>query len=118
MTGARQILLIEDEPLIAMMLEDFMESLGHGVAGTVDCVSDGLRAVDGGGFDAAILDVHLRDGEPCWPIADALADRGIAFVLATGGHTQDPPERHRAAPVLAKPYSLDRVDAALKSLLG
>ena len=82
-----------------MMLEDFVDTLGHSVAGTADCVADALARVEAGGVDIAILDVHLRGGEPSWPVADLLADRGIAFLISTGGHVDPPPAapRRRAA---------------------
>ena len=110
--NSRSILIVEDESLIAMMLEDFVDSLGHTVAGTEDNVSGALARAEAGGFDLAILDVHLR-GESCWPVADALADRGIPFLLATGGHTEPPPARHAQAPVLAKPFTLAGVEQAI-----
>ena len=107
------ILVVEDEPLIAMMLEDFIDGLGHRVAATADSVGDALGHAEAGGFDIAILDVHLRDGEPSWPVADALADRGIAFLIATGGHVEPPPPRHAAVPQLAKPFTMEAVRSAL-----
>ncbi len=112
----RTILLVEDEPLIAMMMEDVLDALGYRVHATVDTVRDGIAQVTGGGFDCAILDVHLRGGEPCWPVADALADKGVPFLLATGGHTSPPPARHAAAPTLAKPFTIDGVEKALGAL--
>jgi CheY-like chemotaxis protein len=108
------ILIVEDEPLIAMMLEDFIDGLGHRVAGAADSVEDALARVEQGGFDLAILDLHLRDGAAAWPVADALADRGVAFLVATGGHVEATPERHSRAPVLPKPYTLDGVKSALE----
>ena len=68
MAGARSILIVEDEPLIAMMLEDFLDSLGHKVSGTCDTVQCALDEVEKGGFDLAILDVNLK-GENVWPVA-------------------------------------------------
>lgn len=115
MTAPLSVLIVEDEPLIAMMLEDFIDSLGHQVAGTVDSVTDALAHIDGGSFDIAILDVHLRDGEASWPVADALADKGIVFLLATGGHVEPPPPRHASAPLLPKPFTMDGVKAALEA---
>ncbi|MFS0736311.1 response regulator [Sphingomonas sp. 1P06PA] len=113
MTSERSVLLVEDEPLIAMMLEDFIETLGHSLAGSCDTVEDALAAVAAGGFDLAILDVHLRGGEPCWPIADALEERGIPFVLATGGHVADPPARHAGVRTLSKPFTMAGVQSVL-----
>ncbi|TPG43732.1 response regulator [Sphingomonas koreensis] len=116
MTDARRILVVEDEPLIAMMLEDFLDVLGHQVAGAADNVADALATLDAGGVDAAILDVNLRGGETSWPIADALADRGIPYVLATGGSGDGIAERHRTRPTLSKPFTMDGVKRALDAL--
>ncbi|MBA2935705.1 response regulator [Sphingomonas sp. CGMCC 1.13654] len=113
--ATRSILIVEDESLIAMMLEDFIDSLGHQVAGTEDTVEGALAQAEAGGFDLAILDVHLH-GRSCWPVADALADRDIPFILATGGHTEAPPERHATAPVLSKPFTLNGIEQAIDSV--
>lgn len=115
MTAPLSILIVEDEPLISMVLEDYIDGLGHRVTGSVDCVEDALEHVEKGGFDVAILDVHLRNGSSAWPVADALADRGVAFLVATGGHIEPPPRRHAGAPTLAKPYTFDGVKAALEA---
>ena len=118
MDHSRSILIVEDEPLIAMMLEDFLESLGHTVAGTVDNVEAALDHVDRGGFDVAIVDVQLKDGKHAWSVADRLAENGTPFVIATGGHVEAPPEAHAAAPVLAKPYTIDAIEPALAQACG
>ena len=115
MTVPLSVLVVEDEPLIAMMLEDYIDGLGHRVAGAADSVEDALARIEEGGFDVVILDVHLRDGAAAWPVADALADRGVAFLLATGGHIEPPPARHANAPTLCKPYTIAGVKAALES---
>ncbi|MGQ0660745.1 response regulator [Sphingosinicella sp.] len=112
------ILIVEDEPLIAMMLEDFLESLGHTVVGSVDSVEAALDHVGRGGFDVAIVDVQLKDGKQAWPVADRLVETGTPFVLATGGHVEAPPAHHAAAPVLAKPYTIDAIEPALAQACG
>lgn len=117
MSAAPSILVVEDEPLISMMLEDFLDALGYRLAGCVDDVSGALRHVEAGNFDAALLDVNLRDGETSWPVADALSQRGQPFILATGGGNDSVPERHAGVPVLSKPYTLDGIRAAFDSLL-
>ena len=115
MSDIRSILIVEDEPLIAMMLEDFLDSLGHTVVGTCESVEDAMAKIDEGGFDVAIVDVHLKNGEHVWPVADRLSQEGVPFVLATGGHIEPPPERHASAPVLAKPYTIDAIEPALNA---
>lgn len=117
MTPAR-ILIVEDEPLIAMMLEDFVDTLGHRIAATVDSVEQALSAVAEGAFDIAVLDVNLRDGAASWPVADALVDAGKPFLLASGGQIDAPPDRHAGRPYLSKPYTLDAVENALNEALG
>ena len=116
MSGTRSILIVEDEPLIAMMLEDFILSLGHEVSGSCDSVGSALEKIANGQFDLAILDVNLK-GESVWPVAAALRDKGTPFVLASGGHVDPPPAEFLNVPMIEKPYTIDRVtpiiDAAL-----
>ena len=118
MTGAPSNLIVEDEPLISMMLEDFLDALGYQLAGSADALPDALALVEQGGFDAALLDVNLRDGETSWPVADALSAQGRPFILATGGGNEMVPDRHADVPVLSKPYTLDGVRNAFETLLA
>ena len=114
----RKILIVEDEPLIAMMLEDFLESLGHSIVASCDSVAAALGHVEAGGFDVAILDVQLKDGERVWAVADRLTAAGTPFVLATGGYIEPPPAAHAGAPVLAKPYTIDAIEPAIDRACG
>lgn len=118
MSNNRSILVIEDEPLIAMMLEDFLDSLGHRVVGTAETVETALARIEEGGFDVAIVDVHLKDGEKVWPVADRLTSRGLPFILATGGHVEPPPPEYAAVPVISKPYTIDAIEPALSAACG
>ncbi len=113
---AKRILIVEDEPLIAMMLEDFLDALDYRVAGTADSVATALELIGQGGCDAAILDVNLRAGETSWPIADKLAEAGTPFVIATGGSGDSIAEAHRGRPVLSKPFTMNGVEKALADL--
>jgi DNA-binding response OmpR family regulator len=115
MAGQLSIFIAEDEPLVAMMLEEFLDALGHRTAITVDDVDGSLERAAGIDCDAAILDVHLC-GKSVWPLADVLADRGVPILLATGGQTEPPPARYADAAVLAKPYTLAGVQAALEQI--
>jgi CheY-like chemotaxis protein len=114
--SAKRILIVEDEPLIAMMLEDFLDALDHRVAGTADNVAAALDLIGQGCCDGAIIDVNLRAGETSWPIADRLAEAGIPFVIATGGGGETIAEAHRGRPVLSKPFTMDAVGKALAGL--
>ena len=118
MSDARNILIVEDEPLIAMMLEDFLLSLGHEVRATCESVGEALKAVQAADFDLAILDVNLR-GEAVFPLADELLARDLPVILLTGYQQTDLPERFRGTTHLPKPYdpqilarALDRFGAS------
>ena len=114
MQDKHSILIVEDEPLIAMMLEDFLDSLGHRVHGTCDNVECALDETEKGGFDLAILDVNLK-GENVWPVATKLREKKVPFVIATGGHVDPPPPEFKDAPVIEKPYTVDRVTPAIEA---
>lgn len=116
-SDARSILIVEDEPLIAMMLEDFLLSLGHEVRATCESVSEALKAVQADDFDLAILDVNLK-GESVWPVAAMLRERAIPFILASGGHVDPPPAEFAGVPMIDKPYTIDRVTPALEAALA
>ncbi|KQT33005.1 transcriptional regulator [Sphingomonas sp. Leaf412] len=111
-----RVLLVEDEPLIAMMLEDFLDALDQGLAGTADSVAAAVAIVEAGNVDAAILDVNLRGGEKSFAVADALAAKDIPFVFATGGSGDEITPEHRDRPRLSKPFTMDGVKAALDQL--
>ena len=117
MVAGRSILIVEDEPLNAMMLEDFLESMGHKVRGTCDSVSQALAEAEKGGFDLAILDVNLK-GENVWPVASRLRELGVPFVIASGGHVDPPPSEFQDVPMIEKPYTIDRVTPVLNEALA
>ncbi|MDQ2878356.1 MAG: response regulator [Pseudomonadota bacterium] len=114
MSGVQRILIVEDEPLIAMMLEDVLDALGKHHVATCDGVTAALATIEAEDIEAAILDVNLSGGEKCWPVADALAAKGIPFILSSGG--DETGDGHADRPRLAKPYTMDGVEKALAAL--
>ena len=117
MFRSRSILIVEDEPLISMMLEDFVQSLGHSVAAICETVGDALAAIEGNSFDMAILDVNLK-GENVWPVAHALRNLDVPFVLASGGHVDPPPSEFARVPMIDKPYTIDRIKPAIEQAVA
>lgn len=115
MTVPHRILIVEDEPLIAMMLEDFLDAMGKQPVATCDSVEGAIAAITADRPDAAILDVNLSGGAKSWPVADALAAAGVPFVLSSGGDEVVP--AHAARPRLSKPYTMDGVEKALAGLI-
>lgn len=118
--GAR-ILILEDDPLLAMDLEDFMLSIGAQVVGPVSSVEQALQAVDGGlpgqagngGIDGAVLDLNLR-GTYSYPVIDRLRQAGIPFVVCSG-YAELPETRKRLEGValLPKPCDLNKLQVLL-----
>jgi DNA-binding NarL/FixJ family response regulator len=100
----KRVLIVEDEPIVALNLEDMVESLGFTVVGSASRLDHGLQLARNAAPDLAILDVNLH-GEKSYPIADLLADNGVPYFFATGYGSAGHPERHRRALTVAKPYS-------------
>lgn len=109
---ALKVLIVEDEPIIAMMLADMLDLLGHDVVGQADTLDAAHRLIEAGGFDAAILDVYLA-GQPVWPVAERLRAEGCPFVLATGAGRDDLPAGFQDCLVLEKPYDVPGITKAL-----
>ena len=112
-----RMLLVEDEALIALMLEDMVEGMGCAVTGMAPRVGLGVSMAESGEFDVAILDVNVA-GENVEPVAERLAARGIPFIFATGYGEAGVPLRFRDRPVVAKPFRADQLEAAINRALG
>jgi CheY-like chemotaxis protein len=112
-----RILLVEDEALIALMLEDMVEGMGCAVTGLAPRVGLGVAMAETGQFDVAILDVNVA-GENVEPVADRLAAREVPFIFATGYGEAGVPLRYRGRPVVAKPFRSDQLEAAINKAIG
>lgn len=112
-TAGQHILLVEDEPMVSMMLADMLVENGQRVDGPYCGLSEALLAATRNDLKAGILDVNLR-GSSVYPIADMLTKRNIPFVFVTG-YTSDAIEsRYNHVPVLQKPVEPQRIWAALE----
>jgi CheY-like chemotaxis protein len=112
MTPERKIILIvEDEAVVADMLESILQDLGMTVLGPAGTVAAALTLCGSDRIDAAILDVNLR-GEKIDPVADALRRRGVPMVFATG-YGAGAAATAKGAPIITKPYTRERVASAL-----
>ena len=112
-----RILIVEDEFLIAAELGRLAAGCGCTVVGPVGTVDEALALIGDGLLDGAILDIALGR-EFVWPVAEALADRAVPFVFATG-YSQPPlPERFQGVRILAKPLRSEAVADALRRQCG
>jgi CheY-like chemotaxis protein len=98
-----QILIVEDESMVAMMIEDMLADLGHKVIATSGRMPDASKLVSDASADLAILDVNLN-GEETYPLADSLAARRIPFIFATGYGNSGIKAEWSGVPVLQKPF--------------
>ena len=112
-----RILLVEDEALIALMLEDMVEGMGCAVTGLAPRVGLGVTLAESGDFDLAILDVNVA-GENVEPVAQALAARGLPFIFATGYGEAGVPLGYRNRPVVAKPFRSEQLEDAIQRALA
>jgi CheY-like chemotaxis protein len=115
--AGRRILVVEDEMLIAMVIEDAVHDSGGQVVGPAATLEKALKLVEEEGFDAAILDVTIRGGK-VYPVAELLLKRGIPFVFASGYGDWALPEELRDKPRLTKPFTAAALEEQVRSLYG
>lgn len=108
-----RVLIVEDEPMIAMVIEDSVETLGFEVVGPVAQRDEALALAKDGAFDCAVLDVNIRGGNS-YDVADLLLARGCPFVLATGYSDWSIPQHLVGEKRLAKPYSSRQIEDELR----
>lgn len=100
-----RILVVEDTLLVADMIVEELSDHGCRIVGPAPRLAQGLSLATGEALDGAFLDVNLA-GERCFPIADALAARGIPFAFLSGYGDAGIPPQYRDVPRLAKPFEL------------
>jgi CheY-like chemotaxis protein len=109
------VLVLEDEMMVAMLLEDMLGDLGCRVVGPVATVDAALATLDDRAIDAALLDVNLSYGQSGYPVAEALQQRGISFAFVTGYGAGTLHPAYRTRPTLQKPFhSSALVDVLIK----
>jgi len=103
--------------IVAWLLEDLLAELGCAIVGPAASVDQALAMIEAEAIDVAVLDVNLN-GEMSYPIADALAVRGVPFVFVTGYDRDRILDRYRIFPVLQKPFHRSELSDTLAKLLA
>jgi DNA-binding response OmpR family regulator len=114
--SGRRILIVEDEAIVSLMLEDLLTESGCIVIGPTGTTTAALALIEHESIDCAVLDVKLTDGMSV-PVAEALAARGIRFVIATGWDRESIPPAYNGAPVLSKVFMPDQLIEAIADIL-
>jgi CheY-like chemotaxis protein len=112
----RKILVVEDEFLVAMLIQEILEGAGCAVAGPIPRVAEALEAAGRDAYDAAVLDVNLA-GDRIDPVAEALSRRNIPFVFVTGYATGALPGEYTQRPRLCKPFKVADLLGTLSNLV-
>ena len=114
----RRILVVEDESLVAMLLETILEDMGCETVGPVSNVADAVRLVEGGELlHGALLDVNVA-GVEVFPVAAALEARDLPFVFSTGYGEGGLPDEWKGRITLQKPFTESAVEEALSRALS
>lgn len=116
--SGRRVLIVEDESLVAMLLETILEDMECIPVGPASNIDDGeILARDTENLDAALLDVNVA-GRQVFPVAEVLKARGVPFVFSTGYGEGGLPEEWRGQPTLQKPFTEAAIRDALMKAMG
>lgn len=112
----KRILVVEDEALIAVMVEDMLTDMGSVVVGPAGTIKSALELARKEAIDAAVLDVNVR-GERIDPVAEALMARGVPVLFATG-YGEVRLANGASATVIDKPYTQEKLARGLATTMG
>lgn len=111
-----RLLIVEDESLIAILIEEGLTQFGYDIVGPAPRLAQAMEMARSADVDGAVLDINVR-GEPIYPAASILAERGIPFVFITGYNVGEVDERFRDRPVLRKPFTTEDLRKCLDKVL-
>ena len=110
-----RVLIVEDEPVIALNIRDILIELGYHPVGPAGSIAAATRLAQPMAIDAAILDISLPDGDS-FALAAALMKRGVAVLFATG-LDYDPRSHDTAgAAMISKPFDIASLAEALNKM--
>jgi CheY-like chemotaxis protein len=112
-----RVFVVEDEPMIRMLLLDMLGDLGHTLAAEAGDIDKALEIAQSADFDLAILDVNLR-GVMVTPVAKLIIARGRQIIFATGYGSEGLPEEFRNFPTLPKPFEIKALAEAIDEIFG
>lgn len=113
---AATVLVVEDEIELSHLFIEVLSAAGY-TAVPAYSVTDALAAMAYQHFDAAILDVELRDGA-IFPVADRLAEQGTPYLFASAIYFQAIPQAHQGAPFVGKPFNVDELLLRLEQVIS
>ena len=115
-TTAKRVLVVEDDPVVAMLVEDIVRDMGHEVLINLS-LQNALLEIEAGEIDAVLLDMHLR-GEDARPILLDLLARKIPFIVLSGSDQSALKNEFPEIRILAKPFVKADLEATVRDLLA
>jgi CheY-like chemotaxis protein len=113
----RQILVVEDQYLLARDVCEWLEAAGAEIIGPAPDSRKACELLEGRSVDGAVVDINLGNG-PTYEVASRLAERKVPFVFATGYDRAVIPAEFEAAPRLEKPFRGADLVQAVAALRG
>jgi DNA-binding response OmpR family regulator len=115
--AGRRVLIVEDEAMIAGLIETILRAAGWSVVGPVATLERALETIERERLDAALLDVRVN-GHDAFAVADVLVKRNIPFIFVSGFTRKQMPPRYRDCAYIAKPFTPDAILALLDDVVG
>jgi DNA-binding response OmpR family regulator len=113
-----RLLVVEDETLVAMLIEDVLVDAGFDVVGPFGQAAKAITSLGNETVDAAILDVNLGGGERSYSVASELSERGVPYMFLTGYGRSGIDPRYAGVPVLQKPFDPQDLQQLVRRLLA
>lgn len=114
--GPPRILVIEDEPLIALLIEEMVREIGYRISNVSHTIAMARKEISKRNFDAVLLDINIG-GRNHPELADLMLETGAPFAFVTGYDYLVEP-RHEHLPILQKPFTPLQLRTLLEELTG
>jgi len=115
--AGRRVLIVEDEAVIAGLIETILGEAGYSIVGPVATLERALATIERERFDAALLDIRIN-GHDAYAVADVLMKRRIPFIFVSGFTRKQMPAGYRHCAYIAKPFAPDAILALLEEVAG
>jgi CheY-like chemotaxis protein len=115
-SGRKRVLVVEDESLIGMLTMDMVKELGYATLGPLTNIADAQAVIANSDIDVAVIDLNLN-GQPAYPLAEALQAKGVPFVFVTGYAPDSIDGRFAHVPLIQKPIPREALASALARLV-
>ncbi|MGK9166953.1 response regulator [Inquilinus limosus] len=109
--------MVEDEFLVALLLEEALTEAGFRVLGPVASLGEAVELAGSDRLDAALLDIELCHGNEVYPAADILAEHNVPFAFISSQPHELIEDRFIARPMLQKPFKEGEVQALAAKLV-